>query len=357
MKLLNVILLGSTLLLLASCSGKEKTDNAQIDASISPVIPKVNSTVVDVLVADNENVKTGDTLVILDDATFQIAVKQAEVALALAQQNVVLSKSSRNTASSSVATVTANSAAVAANMTAAKAGVDAAQVKLNLATKNYERYRNLLEQKSATQQQFDGVKAEKDAAEAQLTVAQAQVTALGKQIEASKAQVNTTQSTVATSDNSVGIAELAIRQAENALEMAKLQLSYCVITAPADGVVSKKNVQKGQVVSIGQPLMAITDDKEVWVVANYKETQIENMKVGQEADIELDAYGDKTFHGKIESFSQATGAKFSLLPPDNATGNFVKVTQRIPVRIRIEDADKAYPLRAGMSVYVTVKTK
>jgi membrane fusion protein, multidrug efflux system len=140
------------------------------------------------------------------------------------------------------------------------------------------------------------------------------------------------------------------------LEAAQLQLSYCYITAPASGIVSKKNVQKGQVVSIGQPLMAVANDANVWVVANFKETQITDMKVGQSAEIKVDAYDNKTFNGKIESFSQATGSKFSLLPADNATGNFVKVTQRIPVKIVLSDNNKEFPLRAGMSVTVKVKT-
>ncbi|NJN32953.1 MAG: HlyD family secretion protein [Saprospiraceae bacterium] len=168
--------------------------------------------------------------------------------------------------------------------------------------------------------------------------------------------ISTTQSTINTSDNGIALAELAVKQAEANLESAQLLLSYCVIKAPASGVISKKNVQKGQVVGIGQPLMAITNHEKIWVIANFKETQIEKMKIGQEAEIEVDAYEKKVFKGTIESFSQATGAKFSLLPPDNATGNFVKVTQRIPTKILIDEAkDTNYPLRAGMSVKVKIK--
>ena len=344
--------------LFASCSGKEKTDNAQLETNISPVIPKINSTVVKVFVEDNQMVKEGDTLVMLDDANYKIAVQQAEIAVALAKQNVQLSRSSRGTVASSVSSAAANSSAVAANMSAAKAGVDAALVRLDVTNKNYQRFKNLLEQKSATQQQFDGVRAEKENAEAQVRIAQAQISSLNKQIDASKYQVATTQTTVATSDNSIGLAELSVKQAENNLEAAKLQLSYCAITAPANGIVSKKNVQKGQVVAIGQPLMAVADNNKIWVVANFKETQIEKMREGQEVEIEVDAYSKKTFKGKVASFSQATGSKFSLLPADNATGNFVKVTQRIPVKIEFTGGkDANYPLRAGMSVTVKVKTK
>lgn len=170
-------------------------------------------------------------------------------------------------------------------------------------------------------------------------------------------QVTTTQSTIHSSNDGIGLAELSVKQAENNLEAAKLQLSYCTITAPTSGVISKKNVQKEQVVAIGQPLMAITNNQNIWVVANLKETQIEKLKVGQEAEIEVDAYEDKIFKGKIESFSQATGAKFSLLPADNVTGNFVKVTQRIPVKIILMDKNNTSHLRAGMSVAVKVNTE
>lgn len=344
--------------LFAACSGKETTDNAQLEADVSPVLPKINSTVTKIFVDDNQVVKEGDTLVLLDDATYKIAVQQAQIAVELAKQNVVSSKSSRNTAASTIASASANSNAVAANITAATAGIDAAKAKVELDSKNYERFKNLLEQKSATLQQFDGAKAEKEASEAQLRIAQSQLASVSKQIEAAKFEVSTTRSTVATSDNSIGLAKLSVKQAEINLDAAKLQLSYCAITAPANGIVSKKNVQKGQVVAIGQPLMAIAGNQQIWIVANFKETQVEKMQEGQQAEITVDAYSDKTFNGKVQSFSQATGSKFSLLPADNATGNFVKVTQRLPVKILITDSNDArWPLRAGMSVTVKVKTK
>ena len=357
MKKYNLIIALALFATLVSCTGKEETDNAQLETDISPVIPKINSTVTNILVQDNQVVKEGDVLVMLDDANYKIAVQQAEVAVALAIQNVSLSKSGRSTISSSISSAKANSNAVEANMSSAKAGVEAAKIRVNITTKNFERFKNLLNQKSATQQQFDGVQAEKDAAEAQFRIAQGQVSSLQKQIEAARTQVATTQSTINLSNDGISLAELSVKQAENNLEAAKLQLTYCTITAPANGVISKKNVQKGQVVSIGQPLMAITNNENIWVVANFKETQILNMKVGQEAEIEVDAYGHKIFKGKIESFSQATGAKFSLLPADNATGNFVKVTQRIPVKIVLTDKNNTSILRAGMSVAVKVNTE
>lgn len=329
--------------IMTGCGNTEKTDNAQLDTDISPVIPRVNGTVVRVLVEDNQTVKKGDTLVKLDDEMFKIALQQAEIAVLQARQNVRLSTSNKGVASSGVSTV-------AANLVAAKASVDAAKVRVELAQKNYKRYKNLLDQKSATQQQFDGIKAEKETAEKLLSIAEGELLALQKQVETSKAGVNS-------SSDGVELAEIAVKQAEAALATAKLQLSYCAITAPADGVVSKKNVQNGQVVSIGQPLMAITNNKKIWIVANFKETQIEKMKIGQDAEIVVDAYDDTVIKGKVQSFSQATGSKFSLLPADNATGNFVKVTQRIPVKIILEGDYSSLNLRAGMSAEVKVKTK
>jgi membrane fusion protein, multidrug efflux system len=333
----------ATSLIVTSCGNSEKTDNAQLETDISPVIPKINSTVTKVLVEDNQEVKQGDTLVLLDDAMYKIALQQAEIAVLQALQNVKLSSSNKGVASSGVSSVSAN-------LVAARAGVDAAKVRYDLASKNYQRFKNLLEQKSATQQQFDGIKAEKETAEKLLKIAEGELFALQKQVE-------TSQAGVTSSSAGIELAEISVKQAEANLASAKLQLSYCAILAPADGIVSKKNVQNGQVVSIGQPLMAITNNSKIWVVANFKETQIEKMKIGQEAEIEVDAFDGEPLKGKVQSFSQATGSKFSLLPADNATGNFVKVTQRIPVKIVLYDKRSTSNLRAGMSVAVKVKTE
>lgn len=358
MKKVNTLIALLFTLFLASCGGNQETDNAQLETDISPVIPKINGSVVRVLVADDQAVKEGDTLVLLDDAGYRIAVKQAEIAVAIAKQNVQVAKSGKSVISTNVRAVTANSNAVAANLYPANAAVEAAKVRLDAVMKNYQRIKTLLEQKAATQQQFDGVDAEREGAEKQVKIAEGQVLALQKQIEAAESQITSTQANLSTNTEGVNLAELTVQQAEANLESARLQLSYCAIMAPANGVISKKNVQKGQVVAVGQPLMAVTNNEKIWVVANFKETQIEKMQVGQAAEITVDAYSDKLFSGTIASFSQATGAKFSLLPADNATGNFVKVTQRIPVKISINDAaDTQFPLRAGMSVTVKIASK
>jgi membrane fusion protein (multidrug efflux system) len=353
--ILSLILIPSAVLF-ASCSSEQSTDNAQLETDISPVIPKINGSIERIYVKDNQVVKEGDTILVLDDAIFNITVKQAEIAVLSAKRNTSLARSNKDVIGANINSVTANSNAVAANLNAAQAAVNASRIKFEVSDKNYQRFKTLLEQKSATQQQYDGIKAERDANEQLLKIAEGQVNALQQQIAASKSQITSTAANANPLNEGIGLAELNVKQAEANLEAAQLQLSYCVVTAPCSGVISKKNVQKGQVVSIGQPLMAITNNTKVWVVANFKETQIKNMKVGQDAEIEVEAY-DKTFKGKVESFSQATGSKFSLLPADNATGNFVKVTQRIPVKIVITENNNEYPLRAGMSVEVKVKTK
>jgi membrane fusion protein (multidrug efflux system) len=342
--------------MMAGCSG-ETTDNAQLEADISPVLPKISSTVTQVRVADNQNVKKGDTLVVLDEETFKLAVEQAQIALKQAEISVALAKNNKSSANVSVSNVTASSDAIFANLSAADAAIESAREQVSVADKNFERYQNLLQQKSATQQQFDQVKAARIDAQSRLKSVEGQRNALLKQIDASKLQIQNTRNQVSNTSENITLADLAVAQGRTALKSAQLQLSYCTILAPVDGIVSRKNIQIGQVVAPGQPLMAIADNKKVWIVANFKETQLQKIHPGQNAEIEVEAFSDEKFTGKVESIAQATGAKFSFLPSDNATGNFVKVTQRIPVKITLDEASqKKAALRAGMSVNVTVKT-
>lgn len=351
-----LILSMSLAAILAGCSG-EGTDNAQLETDVSPVTSKINSTVSEVRVIDNQQVKKGDILIVLDTATFKIAVVQAEIALMQASTNVKLAVNGNTMANVNVSNQTATSSAVSENLSSADAAIETANAQLKVAQKNKERYAELLAQKSTTQQQFDRVDADKIDAEAKLKTAMSQKNALLKQVEASQLQVSSKRTEVSNTTENISLSGLAVRQAQANLDAAKLQLSYCNIVAPADGVVSKKNVQVGQVVAVGEPLMAIANNRTVWVVANYKETQLQKMRVGQDVEVDVDAYPDTTFIGKLESFSQATGSRFSFLPADNATGNFVKVTQRVPVKITLPLTNSGkYPLRAGMSVYVKVKT-
>ncbi|MBS1660526.1 MAG: HlyD family secretion protein [Bacteroidetes bacterium] len=309
----------------------EVTDNAQVDADISPVVARVGGYVKEIRFKDNQLVHAGDTLVILDDRDYQVKLQQATAALTSTRQSVDVTENQVSEARTGIATAQAN--------------VEAAKVRVWKATQDYTRFENLYNDHAITKAQFDDAKAEKDAAEAALRVAETQIPAQNRRVSVNERQVGATAS------------NLASRQAD--IDFAKLQLSYTVITAPADGIVSKRNIQLGQLVQAGQTLFAVVNDQGIYITANFKETQLEHLRIGEKVDVTADAFSDSTFQGTIESFSGATGAKFSLLPPDNATGNFVKVVQRVPIRIKIE-ADPAFirrNLRPGMSVYVVVHTK
>lgn len=320
----------------------EDTDNSQIQCNINPIVPKVAGFVEEIRIEDNKFVHKGDTLIRIDDRDLKLRVKQAEVALANAEANVDLSRSSQSS-------TTANVNVATKDINPAQSAVDAAQIRLWQAQQDYDRFKKLLELGSATQQQFDNAKAAKDVAEKQLEQAQRAVATYQARLAASSSNIDV-------SAKNIKVAEIMVEQRKQELDLAKLNLSYATIVAPCDGYVSKKNVQLGQLVSVGQNLFALVDESEIWVMANFKETQIEKMKVGQKVKIEVDAYPDKEFEGTIQSLSAATGSIFALLPPDNATGNFVKVVQRVPVKIVIDkNQNKDFPLRAGMNVKATVK--
>jgi membrane fusion protein (multidrug efflux system) len=304
-----------------------ETDDAQLEANISPVLPRISGYVNDIHFDDNQRVKKGELLIALDDRDLKIKVDQAKVAIESANAMVQVAK--------------ANLSSARANAEAVKANTESAQVRIRKATQDYNRYEKLLSEKSVTQQQFDAVKAEKETAEAQLELIRKQEEAAGVQANAMAEQVN--------------VALTTVKQKQSDLDYANLQLSYASITAPQNGVVSRKNVQPGQFVQAGQPLFTVVNDSDVWVVANFKETQVASMKIGTDVDVVVDAFKNKTVKAYIASFSPATGARFSLLPPDNATGNFVKVVQRVPVKIRMKaDKEMLQLLRPGLSVNVTV---
>lgn len=307
------------------------TDDAQIDGDISPVVARVGGYVKDIKFEENTKVNEGDVLVTLDDRDYRIKLEQAIAGQKGANAGVGVSES--------------QIVATAANTSTAKANIEAARVKLNLAQKDYERYLNLVKDGSVTQQQFDQAKAQKESAQAAFTAA-------NDQYQVAVKQVGTTQSQLAVSNTGV-----TQRQAD--VDFAKLQLSYTEIKAPTTGIVSKKNIQKGQLIQPGQSLFAIVNDNSIYVTANFKETQLEDIKVGSNVKIEVDAYPKEDVEGEVYNFAPITGAKGSLLPPDNATGNFVKVVQRVPVKIKITKAQKEVleKLRPGMSVKVSVSIK
>lgn len=309
----------------------DTTDDAQIDGDISPVVARVGGYVKEIRFRDNQHVHAGDTLVVLDDRDYQIRLEQAEAALKSVNAQVSVSQS--------------HVGSMQANVPPAQANVAALEAKLWKVDQDYNRYENLLKGNAITQAQFDAVKAEKQSAEAELAAAKTQVAAIGKQVGASREQVAASKSDIAS--------QIA------AVDFAKLQLSYTVITAPVSGIVSKRNIQIGQLVQPGQDMFAIVNDSSLYVTANFKETQLDEMKPGQSVEIDVDAYPDQKFNAHVSSFSGATGAKFSLLPPDNATGNFVKVVQRLPVRIEFDSLSTEWTqrLRPGLSVFVKVKVR
>lgn len=322
----------------------EDTDNSQLECNINPVVPKISGYVEELRVKENQLVHKGDTLVRIDDRDLSIRVKQAAINLETAIANVELAKNNTNT-------TTATAQGYKFGTSFAESNVEVTKVRVWQATQDFERFKKLFDLQSATQQQLDNAKAAKETAEKQLEAAT-------KQLAVAKEQAGASTLNIATSSQNIKLAEIAVEQRKQELEMAKLQLSYATVTAPTDGYVSKKNVQLGQLVSAGQGLFSIVDESDVWVMANFKETQIQDMKVGQKVKIDVDAYPGKEFEGSIESIAAATGSKFALLPADNATGNFVKVVQRVPVKITLDkNQDKEHPLRAGMNVKVVVKVK
>jgi len=283
------------------------TDNAQVDGHIVPILPKVGGYVAEVRVDENHAVKAGDTLVVLDDRDFRARLAQTEADLAAL-----------------LATVSSRT-----RVGQADAAVAQAQANASKATADLARMEPLAAQNVVSQQQLDAARAAAAAALAQLASAQAALVGADARVAAARA----------------------------ARDQAALQLSYTRITAPSNGVVSKKSVELGQLVQAGQPLMSVVPLDDIWVTANLKETEIADVTPGDSGVITVDAYKGREYSCYVESLSPATGAKFSLLPPDNATGNFTKVVQRIPVRMRCpSSADPAHPLRPGMSVVATITT-
>jgi membrane fusion protein (multidrug efflux system) len=318
-----------------------ETDDAQVEANIGPVIPRISGYVNEVRVKDNQRVKKGDTLMMLDDRELRLKVEQAQAALATAQSSLNAARSTTNAATAGIATSRANVSTIDAQ-------IEAAKVNVWRATQDYNRYANLITDHSITQQQFEQAQAAKETAEKQLQI-------LEQQKKQASVQTDVVASQSTATGSQISIAAATIKQRQVDIENAKLNLSYAVVTAPDDGLVSKVNVQPGQFVQAGQSTFSIVHNDDVWVVANFKETQFNKMKVGQKVTVHADAFPGHAFEAKLTSFSPATGARFSLLPPDNSSGNFVKVVQRLPVKIEFANQDDfVKQLRPGMNVTVDV---
>lgn len=333
----------------------ETTDDAQIDGDVDPVTPKVGGYLKTIKFQDNQQVQEGDTLFVLDDADYRIRVAQAEAALQSAQAGVGVSRSNISVAAATIQSSQATVQTARDQVATAQANVAAAQARARKTGQDFERYQRLLAEKTVPQQQFDAVQAERDAAQAQLQAAQAQLQTAQSQVSAAGTQTGVTNSQRRASESQVSVVQATIKQRQAELDLARLQLSYTILRAPVTGVISRRTVQVGQLIQPGQALCSVVSQANVWVTANFKETQLAQMKPGQAVEVAVDAFGDEKVQGHVGSFAGATGAKFSLLPPDNATGNYVKVVQRIPVRIDVDKKSPLYArLRPGMSATVAV---
>jgi len=320
----------------------EETDDAQIQANISPVIPRVGGYVKEVRVKDNQIVKKGDTLLILDDRDLALKVQQVEAALAIAYSN--LSAAEATTSASK-----ANINSVKSGISTADAQIEAAKVNVWRTKQDFSRYQNLIKDHSITQQQFEQAQAAKETAEKQLQILVQQKNQVAQQTNTVTSQSNATSS-------QIGVSNAIIKQRAVEVAEAKLNLSYTVIVAQDNGMVSEVNVQAGQLVQAGQSLFSIVLNTNLWVVANFKETQLTKMKIGQKVIVSIDAFPGHEFEAILTSFSPATGSQFALLPPDNASGNFVKVVQRLPVKIEFKNLSDPLlkDLKPGMNAVVDV---
>jgi len=314
----------------------QSTDNAQVDGHIVPVLAKVGGYVKTVNVNENDRVNAGQLMVQLEDDDYRVRLQQAQADLAAAEATA----GGNGFAGQAEAQVQS----AAGQRAALDAQIGAARANANKADADLARARELAAKQIISKQQLDAALAMADVAHANLLAAQRQAAAAG--------------GTVNTAEAGVRVANARTLAARAAAANAQLQLDYTRITAPASGEVSRKQVEVGQLVAPGQPLLSIVADTGVWVTANFKETQLSKIRVGQPVEFEIDAYGGCVAEGKVASVSGATGAKFALLPPDNATGNFTKVVQRVPVRIAVtKPCGGNRALRPGLSANVHVDTR
>jgi membrane fusion protein, multidrug efflux system len=370
----------------------ESTDDAEIDGNVVAISARVAGHVNDVLVEDGQLVKKGDVMVKLDPKDFEIAIERAKADLNNELANLQTSRSdvplTTATTSSTLngAQSTRQDAAEAINyaqqqqnvaqarLSLAQANVKVAEANATKAAQDVERYKTLVAKDEISKQQYDqavaaseAAKATVDAQKAAVVEAQHSVSAAAVAVEQAKAKLGHAEAevqnamtgpqqvTITQSEVAVAQAKVAQRQAD--LDQALLNLQYTTVTAPIDGVVGKKNINPGQNVAVGQQMMAIVPLDDLWVTANFKETQLKEMRVGQKVKLSVDAYG-RDYNGTVQSIAGASGAKFSLLPPENATGNYVKVVQRIPVRIAFDPGQNSdHLLRPGMSVVPSVRVR
>src|SRR5262245_8627649 len=378
------------------------TDDAYVEGTISPVSAKVAGHVVELLVQDNQVVKKGDLLMRVDPRDFQAKREQARAAVATAEANLRAARSEvpltregthaqieQARASVQVAMVGVKSAESRARVEARRSATDAmradiagAQSTYRQAGRELERVKSLLKSDLVARREYDQAEAAYETAGATVEALQRRMAQSEREIQQAEAELGNRVHAVdqarqrvaearaaqalaesqihqvSVKDAEASRAEARLREMQADLALADLQLEHTEVRAALDGVVSKRSVELGQVVQMGQPLLAIVPLQDVWVVANFKETQLARLRPGMKASVQVDGYPDKSYTGTIDSMSAGTGARFSLLPPENATGNWVKVVQRVPVRIHLDGKlGNPHTLRAGMSVVVTVRVR
>jgi len=362
--------------------GLETTDDAQIDADVVAVPSRAGGTVTAVHFTDNQRVESGALLVELDDAQAKAKLAQAEAELLGAKAsadaaNATAELTERNaSAGQNIARASLTGAAVAVTATSdqiaeANANLASATAQRDKAKQDLDRTKQLFATGAianaaleAAQASFDSAQAVRDSAEARIITLKSSTTQARARVSEASARLgqasDTLPSQVAEARARAASAQARVAMTEAMRDLAKLDLSYTKIFAPHAGIVSRRSVAEGQLVSAGQAVVMLVPDARkgdaVWVTGNFKETQLAKMQIGQPATLTVDAYG-RELHGKVESFSGATGARFALLPPDNATGNFTKVVQRVPVRVKLADAPPDLMLLPGMSVELTVNTR
>ncbi len=312
-------------------TASETCNDAQIEQYITPVNLRASGYIAKVCFKEHQEVHKGDTLLILDDREYRIRLMEAEAALKDAKAGANVNSATEQTTQTSASVYSAS--------------IDEIEVRLAKLSKDIERYRNLVANKAATPIQLEQLEVEYDATKKKLEAARKQQEAAYKGVN----EVTTRRGNV----------DAAIQRAEAAVEMARLNLSYCVVVAPCDGKLGRRTIEEGQMVNAGTTITYIIPDNQKWVIANYKETQIENLHVGQKVRMTVDALNNEVFEGTVTAISGATGAKYSLVPTDNSAGNFVKIQQRVPVRIDFTNISKKDNdrLAAGMMVVVKVERK
>ncbi len=310
-------------------NSNEETNDAQIEQYITPIMSRIPGHIKEIRYEENQFVKKGDTLIVIEDAEYRALYFKAKAEYENAIMNEKVEE--KNVVTTQNSTITR------------KAQLEEAKSKVWQLELDYKRYKDLVTKDAAPAQKLEQVEAEYKAALAHLHEIESEINSANFATEAVKAKVP--------------MMNAVVESKKAALDNAALYYSYTVITAPYDGYVGKKTIQPGQLIKAEQPLVSMVSE-EKWVIANFKETQFGELNLNQEVSFKVDAFGNKKFKGVIESFSPASGARFSLLPPDNATGNFIKIEQRIPVRVKIlGSAEDLATLRAGMNVTVTVANK